>query len=323
MTTPLKSKEDRPMKKIAIAFLALAAITACQKEEDFFQREEVPQEEEKQPQNSELYTLSLQASKTIQTKALSLDNDGATLNAHWRTGETVAVYLGGTLLGTLSATADGTDATKATLSGILTTVEEVTQGSELMLLFPRAEWDYTGQDGSAPDETGSLASKYDYATATVTVASVDDVNKVITTTSGADFENQQSIYRFGFKINGTGDAIPVKGFTVSPTNGAFVHTRNYYGDYWGETYSPITVNVASGTLTMPYVALRNHMANSSNTLDDTYHFSVIGADDALYLGQKDIPNSVLKEQGKLISAKSVSVSKAGVSEDYNQTYTAW
>ena len=128
------------MKKIAIAFLALAAIIACQKEEDF-QKEEVPQEEEKQPQNSELYTLSLQASKTIQTKALSLDNDGATLNAYWRTGETVAVYLNGsgTLLGMLTAAADGTDATKATLTGYLTTVEGVQQGSELMLLFPRAE----------------------------------------------------------------------------------------------------------------------------------------------------------------------------------------
>lgn len=310
------------MKKYATILMVLAALVACQKEEEF-QKEEVPQEEEKLPQNSELYTLSLQASKTIQTKALSLDNDGATLNAHWRTSEQVAVYLNGTLLGMLTATANAQDATKATLTGSLTTVEGVTQGSELMLLFPRTEWNYTGQDGSAPDEAGSLASKYDYALATVTVASVDDVNKVITTTSGAGFENQQSIYRFGFKINGTGDVIPVKGFTVSPTNGAFVHTRNYYGGYWNDSFGPITVNVASGTLTMPYVALRNHMANSSNTLDDTYHFSVIGADDALYLGKKTIPGSVLKGQGKFISAKSVSVSKARVSEDYNQTYTAW
>ena len=312
------------MKKIAIAFLALAAIIACQKEEDF-QKEEVPQEEEKQPQNSELYTLSLQASKTIQTKALSLDNDGATLNAYWRTGETVAVYLNGsgTLLGMLTAAADGTDATKATLTGYLTTVEGVQQGSELMLLFPRAEWDYTGQDGSAPDETGSLASKYDYALATVTVASVDDVNKVITTTSGADFENQQSIYRFGFKIGGIGDAIPVKGFTVSATDGAFVKTGILTNLGWGYIYSSITVNVASGTLTMPYVALRNRIANSSNTYDDIYHFSVIGADDALYLGKKTIPGSVLKGQGMFISAKSVSVGKARVAEDYNQTNTAW
>ena len=152
---------------------------------------------------------------------------------------------------------------------------------------------------------------------------MDDVNKVITTTSGADFENQQSIYRFGFKIGGIGDAIPVKGFTVSATDGAFVKTGILTNLGWGYIYSSITVNVASGTLTMPYVALRNRIANSSNTYDDIYHFSVIGADDALYLGKKTIPGSVLKGQGMFISAKSVSVGKARVAEDYNQTNTAW
>lgn len=313
MTTPLKSKEDRPMKKIAIAFLALAAITACQKEEDFSLKEEVPQEEEKQPQNSELYTLSLQASKTIQTKALSLDNDGATLNAHWRTGETVAVYLGGTLLGTLSATADGTDNTKATLTGELTTVEDVQQGSVLTLLFPRADWDYTGQNGAAPSEAGDLATKYDYATASVTVASVDDVNRTISVASGADFENQQSVYRFGFKVSDT--PLSVKEFTVSSDHNKLVTTRSYSGG-WTSTYGSLTVTPASATSELLYLSVRNENDNTSEA--DKFSFYVIGNDNALYLGEKDIPGDKLGD-GKFISAKSVAVTKSNLAKSGTAT----
>ena len=310
------------MKKYALILMAMAAVTACQLAEEDFAREEEPVIEEEIQQGEELYTLTLQASKGLQTKALSLDNEGATLNAHWRTGETVAVYLGGTLLGTLTATADALDATKATLSGTLTTVENVAQGSQLMLLFPRAEWDYTGQDGSAPDEAGSLATKYDYATATVTVATVDNVNRIITTTSGADFKNEESIYRFGFKDSNTSDAISVKGFTVSSHRGNFVQRRFWNGSGWEETYGPISVNVSSGTLALPYVSLRNTIMDPSAE-NDVYHFSVIGDDDALYLDNKGIPSSVLAEQGKFISAKSVTVRKAHVNVLPEDTSEVW
>ncbi len=318
---PMKFKEDRTMKKYALILIAMAAVTACQLAEEDFNREEAPVIE-KELQEEGLYTLTVEASKTIQTKALSLDNEGATLNAHWRTGETVAVYLGGTLLGTLTATADGTDATKATLSGSLTTVEGVAQDSELMLLFPRAEWDYTGQDGSAPDEAGSLASKYDYATATVTVATVDNVNRIITTTGGATFQYQESIYRFGFKNFSTQDAISIKGFTVSSERGNFVQRRSWNGSDWEETYGPISVNVTSGTLGLSYVSLRNTKVDPSAE-NDRYNFSVIGDDDALYLGSKTIPSSVLTEQGKFISAKSVSVQKARVEQSSNEASEVW
>lgn len=318
---PMKFKEDRTMKKYALILMAMAAITACQLVEEDFAREGEPVIDE-EIQQEELYTLTLQASKGQQTKALSLDNEGATLNAHWRTGETVAVYLDGTLLGTLTATADGTDATKATLSGSLTTVAGVAQDSELMLLFPRAEWDYTGQDGSAPDESGSLATKYDYATATVTVATVDDNNKVITTTGGATFQNQESIYRFGFKDSDTKEAISVKGFTVSSDmGGKFVQRRSWNGSDWEETYGPISVNVTSGTLGLSYVSLRNTKVDPS-AVNDKYIFSVIGDDDALYIGFKNIPSSVLTEQGKFISAKSVSVMKVQVNSS-GETTSVW
>lgn len=311
MTTPLKSKEDRPMKKIAIAFLALAAITACQKEEDFFQREEVPQKEESKVQ--EIYTLTVEASKGVETKALSLDNEGARLDAYWKTGETVAVYLGGSLLGTLTATADGTDATKATLTGELTTVEDVQQGSVLTLLFPRADWDYTGQNGAAPSEAGDLATKYDYATASVTVASVDDVNRTISVASGADFENQQSVYRFGFKVSDT--PLSVKEFTVSSDHNKLVTSRSYSGG-WTSTYGALIVTPAAATSELLYLSVRNENTNTGEA--DKFSFYVIGNDNALYLGEKDIPGDKLGD-GKFISAKSVAVTKSNLAKSGTAT----
>lgn len=255
---------------------------------------------------TEGYTLTVEASKGEDTKALSLD--GSTLNAYWGSGEQVAVYLGGTKLGMLTATPAGEKSTKATLDGTLTSVSGVAENTELTLLYPRAEWDYTGQDGEAPDETGTLATKYDYALASVTVATVE--GKTITTTGNASFVNQQSMYRFGFKVGD--DPIAIKGFTVSSANNALVSTRTWSGSAWTDNSGSITVTAAS-TLTLPYASLRNTLVSPSNPDDnttvDTYSFSVIAADDALYLGEKAIPGKVMRTHGKFISAPSITITK--------------
>lgn len=256
------------------------------------------------------YTLTVEASKGIGTKALSLDD--TKLNAYWVDNEQVSVFLGGTNLGMLTATADGTDNTKATLAGTLDSVAGVEENGVLTLLYPRAQWDYTGQNGAAPSPDGNLATKYDYATASVTVASVNDGNRTITTTSGANFANQQSMYRFGFKVGGEGAQIAIKGFTVSSTNNALVRTRTWGGSDWTDVPGSLSVEVAGGTLTLPYASLRNTRVGSGN--GDTYSFSVIGDDDALYLGSKDIPSSVMDTQGKFISAQSISVTKSNLAK---------
>lgn len=291
-------------KYIVIALVGIVALAGCQKIEEELIEEKPEVEVAEGP-----YTLTVEATKGVETKALSLD--GNTLNAHWRTGETVAVYLGGDYKGLLTATADGTDATKATLTGTLDNVDGVVADAVLTLLFPRKEWDYTGQDGSLPDESGTLATKYDYATATVTVATVDGGSKSITTTGGANFANEQSMYRFGFKVGGSGDAIPVKGFTVSSAGNALAQSRSWDGSAWTDTPGSITVTAAS-PLTLPYVSLRNTWVGSGS--GDTYSFSVIGSDNVLYLGSKDIPSSVMDVQGKFISAKSISVTKTALAQ---------
>ena len=294
MTTPLKSKEDRPMKKIAIAFLALAAITACQKEEDF-QKEEVPQEEESKVQ--EIYTLTVEASKGVETKALSLEDEGARLNAYWENGETVAVFLGGTQKGLLQADVDAQNNTRATLSGTLTSVEGIAQDTELKLLFPRPEWDYTGQDGTVE----TIGTKYDYAMAAVTVDEVNTDTKTITTTTTADFQNQQSVYRFRFKVGD--DILGVQELTVSSDHNKLVTSRSYDGG-WNSTYGSLTVKAKYDVAEVLYLSLRNENTNTGEP--DKFYFYIIDIYRNMWLGEKDIPGDMLGD-GKFISAQNISV----------------
>lgn len=297
------------MKKTILilgALLGAMLWTGCEKmEEDLIgEKTEVAPE---QPAGS--YKLTIEAYKGVDTKALALD--GSTLNAHWVTGEKVAVYLEGygTYLGMLTATADDTDNTKATLSCTLDNVEGVTSGSFLMLLYPRAVFDYTEQDGSAPNEDGPMATKYDYATATVTVAATDGN---IITTSTASFVNQQSIYRFGFKIGGVGDRISVKEFTVSSDHKQLVTNRRFSGIEWTPTYGNLTVTPASATDALLYVSMCND--NTEIGKVDKLSFYVIGGtDNALYVGDLDIPGEKLGN-GKFMSAQSVSVSKSDLAK---------
>ena len=295
---------------MAALFTGLALLAGCQKAEEELIKEE-PEVVPELPAGS--YTLTLEATKGVDTKALSLD--GSTLNAHWVTGETVAVYLSGAYKGLLTATVNPSDNTRATLSGTLDNVEGVVAEAELTLLFPRADWDYTGQDGSAPSESGSLATKYDYATATVTVASVS--GSEVTTTGGASFVNEQSMYRFGFKEGGADPQIAIKGFTVSSTHNTLVRSRSWDGSAWAETFGPIAVEVAGEALTLPYASLRNTRVGSGN--GDSYSFSVIGSDNALYLGGKDIPSSVMDVQGRFISAQSISVTRSNLTRSGTAT----
>lgn len=245
-----------------------------------------------------VFTLTIPASKgEPDTKALDLVNDGKTLNFYWQNTEFVKVYKDGTLVGTLSVTpSEGEKPTSATLGGDIT-VAGLAQGDELTLLFPREEWSYTGQTGTL----ASIEAGYDYATATVTISEI--IGNQVTTTAGAHFENQQSVYRFGFKDGET--YIDPKSFTVSASNGALVTGCAWNGSAWSSSFGPLTITPASAAADhFYYTSIRNE-----STVEDSYGFVVTGSDDALYMGTKTIPASVLDVPGKFISAKSISVSK--------------
>ena len=291
---------------LPIALLAL--LTACKKETDV--EKPVEPAEETAPAEA---VLTLQANKgEADTKALDLVNDGKTLNAYWKDTEKVKVFKDGTFLGTLDVTpAAGEKPTSATLSGTVAT-EGLAAGNVLTLFFPSEYWNYIGQVGTL----ASIETDYDYATATVTIDTVDGANQTITTTASANFLNQQSIYRFGFKDGET--YIDPKDFTVNATGGKLVQSVSWDGSAWAPVFGSFTVTPTSAPGDhFYYVSIRN-----DQTTDDTYSFVITGSDDALYMATKGIPASVLDVPGKFISAKSVNASKPDFSPASGTTETA-
>lgn len=311
------------MKKI-LFFAALAGAvlwTGCQEKEEDIVKEEPVKEA---PQ---LFTLTVQAVKDVDTKALELVEDeyGSHLKAYWVDGEKVAVYKYDNVsntysnLGKLTVDADESDPQYATLSGTLDSVEGVTVGTELSLLFPRAERDYTGQDGTAPSEKGSLAKNYDYAEAKVSVTSME--NGVITT-GDAEFRNLQRIYRFGFKVGGSGGtAIRVKEFTVDSDSEQLVRKYDYSSNKI--TYGSLTVKVSGDATTdLLYMAIGNGSAYSGGS--QTYSFHVIADGNALYTGSQSIGFEVLQDVNiNFISAQNVNVGQATLATATTTTTEVW
>ena len=299
------------MKKnilLMAALLGAVLLAGCQRAEEDL-KDEKPQE----PAAEGTFFLTLEASKGADTKALYLDTSGSNdkLDAYWKSTEKVRVYKEGSYIGQLDVTPGAGDRPlTATLSGEIT-VSGLSSGDALMLLIPRESWDYTGQVGTLAD----IESKYDYATASVTVATIS--GNSVTANQSADFLNQQSVYRFGFKA-GT-DAVSVKSFTVSSANDALVRTCSLDGT--ATESGSITVTPASATSDLIYAALRNTRAGSSQ--DDSYSFSVIASDNSLYLGGKEIPATSLGAQGKFISAKTVEVSQARLTASSTSTSEVW
>ena len=223
------------MKKILnctsllIAFTASFSVVSCLKENILPPETEVI--EEVQP--AQEYTLTVDATKGDDTKALSLD--GNTLNVKWAGTDQVSVFSENwaTTFGTLTADASETGST--TLTGTLSPAPTV--GDNLNLLFPRAEWNYTGQKGTLLSDASSIEKKYDYALAAVTV---DEVNAgEITTTASANFTSQQAIVKFRL-TDGT-DPIAVNSLKIEASSNKLVANKSYRGGgsktyYYGNSY---------------------------------------------------------------------------------------
>lgn len=276
--------------RIAYISLGTALLFACQRP--------VPEPAPEVEEVRKMAAFTIQASKSDDTKALSLD--GNTLNAYWKDSESVLVYDdSGFLLGSLDVIPDeGEKPSSATLTGTLD-VTGVTAGDNLTLMIPRHEWNYTGQVGTLTGDN-SIEEMYDYASASIEVATVED--EVITATGTAHFSNEQSIYRFGFKENDV--ALNIKLFVVGVASNKLVQNISN-----GETnYGSFKVKSASATTDLLYVSIRNESVGPACT-GDTFRFIVVGVDQSAYLGSKAIPAIVMDRQGKFISAKSIAVNK--------------
>ena len=288
------------MKKYIIMALAGAvAWTACQIVEEEPVREEPATVE--QPENSSVWTLTVQAERGIGTKGLEIsDEANATLlQSIWKADEPVEVYLGSTHIGTLTATPDGVDAHKATLSGTVTT-DGITPGSTtLTLLTPRQSWDYTGQVGTLLESAGSIEKKYHYTMATDVL--VTGVSGSEITTENAILSNQQSIYRLCFRYSVGPVAISAKSVTISGASGQLVQSQVLGG---ATTEGDISVTLGTATSDPFFVALRN----GDQTNDEEFTFTVVDDDGVTYRGTKTIP-AAYKPNGTFVSAKNTTLTQ--------------
>ena len=290
-------KTNRMNRIIVMVALLGGMLAGCQPIEEIDTQEIVPGNAGKDG-----YTLTIEAVKSTGTKAMALN--GTELNTYWKSGEKVGLYVNGVYKCQLTATPNNTDPKKATLRGTLASLDGITAGQTMTLLYPDREditkgtkWDYTGQTGEAPNAegTGDLSAKYDYATAMLAIDAVDNVNKKVTKTGVATFQNEQSMFRFIFN-DGQG-AMTVKSITVSTANESLVRSLQVKGTQApAPTYGSITLDPSSipgKSLYAPadgyyYFSLRNE----TNKNTDTFKFSLVGSDDKLYSGTKAITSKL-------------------------------
>ena len=267
-------------KLFLIAALLGTVLAGCQKVSEI-------QNPEEKPENNQTWTLKVLATKDVDTRALNYDGN-TTMKPYWQNDEKVSVLFDGEKIGTLTVTS--VIQTTATLEGTVT-ADGLSEGAELTLLFPGRPddaWTYLGQ-------TGVLPEPYDYATAALQVASLDAATQTINVSSeSVQFTNEQSIYRFTFKVGGAGYGIPVKSFIVASEAGKLVRSRAYENSAWTSTVGNLFVNTTLATA--PYLmSIRNE-----NTAADKYTFSVVGDNYALYIGEKALSNGVV--DGKFYNA---------------------
>jgi hypothetical protein len=177
----------KDIRTLAALLIASATFVACSSDDDIAN-------ETQQPANGK-YTLTINASKSDRANTRALDLSGKTLTASWATTENVFVQKSGEWAsGSLKPQANGSEATlKGELSGIIIAANDV-----LTLQFPRQEFTYAEQVGTLAD----IAANFDYATASVTVASVNSGK--ITVDGTTVFASQQAIVKFTLldKANG-------------------------------------------------------------------------------------------------------------------------
>ena len=199
------------MKKVYAFLMMAVAIVACTREEQ--PRTETPN----QPESPATYTLTIQASKGQDTRALVLN--GNTLNATWGGSEQVLVYANGNpdqVIATLTPNPNGqTGSASCMLVGDFSQLPEA--GNVLTLKLNSNN--YSDQRGTL----AYIADNCDYAVATLHVTGVDN-GQILSSEGGAKFESQQAIVKFSLKndagtaINPTSLTVQVSGTPVATVN---------------------------------------------------------------------------------------------------------
>lgn len=206
-------------KMLASLLMAGAAFTACS------EKEEIVAE---QPDVVKTYKMVVDASIGDDTKTRALYFDNTSLKAKWASTDKVSVFKQdwSAAMGTLTAAESETGSTS--LSGTVTTTG-LSTGKKVQMLFPRATWDYTGQTGVLLSDENSIEKKYDYATAQVTVNSVDGTT---ITTDAANLASQQAIVKFKFRNSDNTADVSLTGLNIHAMGGKLVTSRAYGEGGW-------------------------------------------------------------------------------------------
>ena len=284
-------------------------LAACQPMDEIVPQELIPRDGK--------WTIIVEATREIpgqagndglSTKGLELQDNGSTLFAYWgatsTTNEYVWIGFNNGSVGSLDITPTSNKSTTATLSGHVNVdnTNQVNKGDLVALLYPRRDWDYTGQDGEAPSETATISKQYNYASAFATIVKLGYPRTI--STSSATFINGQSVYRFRFKKDGTAFT-DIKEFTLMSNKEKLVSYRTFQNNDWTSSYGSLTVKPK----TTPqdgfyYMSIRNE--NDVTTESDLYSFTILDSNEKLYVGQQNIPGGKWGN-GNFISAGNIAI----------------
>ena len=189
------------------------------------------------------------------TKGLQLTGENNDyLESTWDFKDKVLVYSNDTLVGELFSERHGDKDTS--LSGTITGSFTVGQTLSLYLIGHENDRSYTGQRGTLED----IATYFDYALATVTIKSIDNLTDKLSL-STASFEALQSINEFSF------GSLKVKRLTIS---GAGIVGRSAT-----EAYVTVTPEEPANKL---YVAI----SNNKTGVKVPYEFMAVAEDDRVF-----------------------------------------
>jgi hypothetical protein len=251
-----------------------------------------------EPQASAVKTYTVSIPATMdgdETRAVTFDNSGETptITRGFLTTEKIRVYnvtKGGALYGYLQPTSISTDGKSCTLTGELSGETTIEAGDELKLLYNLTETfmsnptDYKFSYSETQD--GTQADVVDGAVATVTVNSYTD--GVLTTTTPASFQPQQSVFRLKF-VDESNTPINVKQLIIWSKNKALVRLYVLKNNIY--YYDDIVATLTTATTDYIYLAF---IIKESGSSGDVLTFTVRDDDGNYYKGTKAAPEGGFK-----------------------------
>ena len=246
------------MKKILFSISAVAAViamtatfTACSSDDE-------------QKEETTTSMLILDADKTdyldpdeTNTRAISLSSDEKSINTTWLTTDVVTVFKDNwqSKIGELNPHPEkvpaGSSPQRTKLEGYIT-YNNLKPGDALNLIYPRTEWNYTGQKGTIED----ISKNYDYITTNINVVYIDaaDAQNPVYSTTALFGKAQQSIVRFTL-LNASDQALAVPELSITAAGNQIVKACNLNGTAT-EKGGALIIKPSSPTNVF-YVAIRN------------------------------------------------------------------